>query len=217
MKFYSTIIVFMSLMVSSTVIAQERTVSACAIDAPPANCSSNMWALEINQQVPNGAYVHVADPGCMNDATEGVEKVIQSVINAKNPLVANFSGSLSKFVASPINNYLRNQGGDIGRLLSPYAKNGAICAPVIAKIPSNATYLGYRLIRCDGVEGCGRCSPGADCRWSKFQSAPVVQSRPGGIKTVTSIFMNWSHDRPRTARMIVFYTMPQGETPGTEM
>lgn len=122
--------------------AQIRTVRACQIENPPANCNQgNMWAVDVTVQVPNGAYVHVPDPGCMNDATANIQKVLQAATIAATPSLALFSGPISALAAGPVNNYIRNQGGDIGRYFSPYAKNGALCAPVGVIVPKDARVL----------------------------------------------------------------------------
>lgn len=200
-------------------IAQVRTVSACDIDDPPAICNNgNMFALEVTVDVPNGAYVHVPDPGCMNDATGAIRQTLQAALAAGPPELAMFSGVLAPVLAGPVGNYLRNQGGDIGKYFSPYAKNGALCAPVIAVVPANAEVLGYRLLAANAGSPFAKCNPGAECPvgWSKFQSEPIIQSNEA-MRTATTIFMNWSHDLFRQARVIMFYRLPSGEVPLTQM
>lgn len=209
----------LSLGITSAAFAQVRTVPACQIDNPPTNCNSgNMFALEVTVNVPNGAYVHVPDPGCMNDATGDIQRTLQAAMVVGSPSLAMFSGILAPVLAGPVGNYLRNQGGDIGKYFSPYAKNGALCAPVIAVVPVSATVLGYRLLAAEMSGVFSGCQAGADCSigWSKFQSEPVVQGNQS-MRTATSIFMNWSHNRQRRARVIMFYTLPQGQRPLTQM
>ena len=199
--------------------AQSATVPACSVSEAPAGCQNNMWALRVTVPVPNGAYVHVPDPGCMNDAAGEIAKLLQAAAVAAAPKLAIFSGPISQLVAQPINQHMRNQGGDLGRLFSPYAKNGALCAPVIGVVPVAAEVLGFRLLAAEaGSTSFGRCSPGADCGvgWSKFQSQPV-ENKNSSIRTYTSVFMNWSHDRSRQAQMIIFYKLPQGERPLMEL
>jgi len=200
--------------------AQESTVKACTVENPPFECQNNMWALKIEIPVPNGAYVHVPDPGCMNETTGQVEKALQAAVAAGGPTLALFSGPIAKLAAGPVAQALKNQGGDIGRLYSPYAKNGALCAPMVAVVPLKAKLIGFRLLATDAQNGnvMKRCSPGIDCtiQWSKFQQAPV-ESVNGSMRTYTTIFMNWSHDRARRAQMILFYTLPTGEQPLREI
>lgn len=202
-----------------SVPAGAQTTQACNIDNPPANCSA-LVALVVDQVVPNGAYAHDANPGCMNDAQGDIQRVLQAAIAAGSPQLAIFSGPLSTAVAGPVNDYLKHQGGDIGRLFSPYAKNAALCASVIGVIPTKANYVGYRLLATDGENGgvFKDCNPGNDCAigWSKFPSEPLEQDNQA-LKTVSTTFMNWSDNRTRTARLIVFYTVPPGTQIATHM
>lgn len=206
---------------SSFIWAQEATVPACSVHEPPVGCENNMWALEVKITAPNGAYVHVPDPGCLNDVTGELDKLIQTAVVAAYPKLALFSGPISKLIAQPINQHFKNHGGDLGRLFSPYAKNGAMCVPLVGIVPIEAKVKGFRLAATDdhnGKDRTIRCSPGADCPigWSKFQSQPVKKSS-SSIQTYSTIFMNWSHDRPRYPKMIIFYTLPQGEEPLQEL
>lgn len=199
--------------------AQIQTMQARQVESAPQNCNqSNMWAVDITVPVPNGAYVHVPDPGCMNDATGDIARVLQGATVAAKPELAMFSGTIGRVLAGPVGDYLRNQGGDIGKYFSPYARNGALCAPVIVVVPKDATVLGFRLFGAEASGGFSRCQPGADCPigFSKWQADPVRQGN-NAMQTVTGVFMNWSHDRQRRARMIVFYNMPPNQQPLTEM
>ena len=199
--------------------AQVQTMPACQVENPPANCGQgNMWAVDSIVGVPNGAYVHTPNPGCMTDAQGRINQVLQAATVAAMPGLALFSGPIAALGTGPVNNYLRNQGGDIGRYFSPYARDGALCAPVAVIVPKDAQVLGYRLMAGEASGGFGGCAPGADCGigWSKFQAEPVVQ-RNEAMQAVTTIFMNWSHNRQRKARMIIFYRMPQGQQPLTQM
>jgi hypothetical protein len=177
-----------------------------------------MYAVDVTVDVPNGAYVHVADPGCMNDATGDIQRMMQYALNAGYPELAFFSGTISEVLAAPVGNYIRNQGGDIGKYFSPYAKNGAMCAPVIAVVPANADVIGYRLLAANQGSDFAGCPPGGECSvgWSKFQAEPILQGN-SAIRTATTIFMNWSHNLRRNARMIIFYKLPQGQTPLVQM
>lgn len=199
--------------------AQVQTLRACEVESPPADCNEgNKWAVVVTVMVPHGAYVHVPDPGCMNDATGNIQKVLESAAAIAVPGLERYSGAITSLVAGAIDKEMRLQGGDIGRLFSPYAKNGALCAPIVAIVPIDAQVLGYRLLAADSIGGFRPCASGADCSigWSKFQAEPVVQSNQA-MQAVTNTFMNWSHDRSRKARMIIFYSMPPGQQPLTQM
>lgn len=198
----------------SPVQAQQSTVPACSIEAPPSGCDANMWALTVQITVPNGAYVHVTDPGCMNDAAGEIQKLLQTAVTAGMPQLALFSGPLSKLVSTPVAEAFKGQGGDIGKLFSPYAKNGALCAPLVAVVPVDAAMVGYRFFASNNGGAMGRCSAGTDCPvgWSKFQTAPI-EAKGTAIRTYNAVFMNWSHNTTRQAKMIVFYKLPAGMSP----
>jgi hypothetical protein len=203
-------------------LAQNKP--ACQITdspGPPRDCET-MWATTVEVNAGHGAYVHVPDPGCMNDAAEELARMHQLAITMAYPELALFAGPISRITGTVVDDYFKkNGGGDFGRLFSPYAKNGALCAPVVAVIPVNAQYVGYRLLATDAENGwvyTGCPSNGQDCAisWSKFQTVPLVKATEA-MKTVNNIFMNWSHDRDRKAKMIVFYRMPSGDSPGEEL
>ena len=200
-------------------VAQETTIPSCDLQVPPKQCKG-VWALTVKAVAPNGAYVHVPNPGCMNDSASELKKLIQAAVIAAQPQLAAFSGPLSAVIALPLNEHMKGQGGDLGKLLSPYAKNGAMCLPLVAIVPTDATVRGFRLMATDAHNrGIMRgCKAGADCNigWSKFQTAPH-ESGHSQLRTYSSIFMNWSHDRSRTAEMIIFYSLPNGKVPLTEL
>ena len=154
----------------------------------------------------------------MNDAQSQIQKVVQAAVVASVPQVAMFSGPISKLVATPIDQHMKSQGGDIGKLFSPYAKNGALCAPLVAIVPVKAEMVGYRFYASEASGAMARCSAGAECPvgWSKFQAAPVETSG-ASIRTYNAVFMNWSHDRTRRAKMVVFYKLPSGVKPLMEI
>lgn len=205
--------------------AAAQTQKACSVSSadggPPAGCQ-DLWSTAVEMAVPHGAYVHVPNPGCMNDATGAIAQMHQAAISLAYPKLAVFAGPISRITGSAVNQYfLNNGGGDFGKLFSPYAKNGALCAPLVAIIPVNSQYVGFRLLATDGananvLKGCP--GSGGDCAigWSAFQSAPVTTAGQA-MRTVSVIFMNWSHDRDRRVRMLVFFKMPNGESPGIEL
>ncbi|MBS0339811.1 MAG: hypothetical protein JSS56_04750 [Proteobacteria bacterium] len=211
LRFWYAALVVCTLSFPPLASAQERTTAACNISPVPANCKG-MWALVVEQPVPHGAYVHVPDPGCMNETTDEVAKLLQTAMNSALPQLAFFSGPISKLVATPINEAFKSQGGDIGRLFSPYAKNGALCVPVVAVVPAAAEVIGFRLEAAEAASTTFQvCTAGADCPigWSKFQRTPQADGNPK-MQAVTVIYMNWSHNLDRKARMTVFYKLPKG-------
>jgi hypothetical protein len=204
--------------------ASSQNKPACQITdppGPPANCNT-LWSTTVELTVGHGAYVHVPDPGCMNDASEQLAREHEAALAMAHPKLALFAGPISKVTGTAVEQFWRNNGeGDLGKLFSPYAKNGALCVALTAIIPVNSQYVGYRLLATDAANGWtykGCPSDGGECaiNWSKFQMAPIV-TPSNAMKTVHTIFMNWSDDRNRKVKMIVFYRMPSGDSPGEEL
>jgi hypothetical protein len=154
----------------------------------------------------------------MNDATGDVAKLIRTALGGDTPGLSLFSGPISKLVAAPIARAFKNQGGELGKLFSPYAKNGALCAPVVGVVPVEADVKGYRLLGGLSEDSLGRCNSALDCPpgWSKFQTAPI-EIKNDSMRTFSTVFMNWDSERGRVAEMIIFYTLPKGKKPLTEI
>ena len=162
--------------------AQEFTVSACSVADPPAGCKDGMWALRVPVIAPSGPYAQAKDMSCMNDASAEVAKVVQAAGASAQPQLARFSGPLSALAAQPIAQRVKSQGGDLGKLVTPHAKNGTLCAPLVAVVPVAAQVVETRLLAGETGALMQRCPPGADCPigWSKFQAAPV-EAKSGAI------------------------------------
>ena len=204
----------LALPLATPALAQESTVPACSISDAPAGCNDRMWALRVQRTAPNGPYAQVADPGCMNDASGEIAKVVQAAAAAAQPSLARFSGPISMLAAQPIAERVKSQGGDLARLSAPHAKNGALCVPLVAVVPVAAEVVGFRLLAGESGSLMQSCSPGANCPigWSKFQATPV-ERKNDAIRTYATIFMNWSHDLQRQVEMIVLYKLPAGQKP----
>ena len=177
-----------------------------------------MWALTVETRVPSGGFVPAMDPRCLNNSQAQIHKLIQAAVVAAVPQVADFSGPVSKLAATPVERAMKGQGGDLGGLVAPYPSSpgGPMCAPLVAVIPIKATMVGYRFYASEAsgaMEGCGgECPVG----WSKFQAAPV-ETKGAAIRTLNAVFVNWSQERTRVARMVVFYTLPRGVKPLMEI
>jgi hypothetical protein len=72
-------------------------------------------------------------------------------------------------------------------------------------IPAGAQITSIQFVASDQT-GARQCLIGQDCEvgWSRFDSPQVLPA--GDSKVITSVFRNWSADRTREARMIVYFT-----------
>jgi hypothetical protein len=79
--------------------AAAQTQKACSISStdggPPAGCQ-DLWSTAVEIGVPHGAYVHVPNPGCMNDATGAIAQMHQAAISLAYPQLAAFAGPISR-------------------------------------------------------------------------------------------------------------------------
>ena len=219
------IVGLLGILVSFQSAAYADTMKACEINRPPQGCrATNMWAVRSEMDVPNGAYVNVPNPGCLNDSQTYVNRMIQAAIVTNYPQLALYSGALSDLAATPINDFFRTRvGGDFSRLFSPYSKNGAMCAPMVMIVPARAQVVGFRLEATDAQNGMvfKECAAGPECvniGWSRYQGEPTETSTAEtGMRTYTTVFMNWSNDRVRKIRVTLFYNMPGNDVPLRQM
>src|SRR5882724_10477683 len=71
------IVGLLGILVSFQSAAYADTMKACEINRPPQGCrATNMWAVRSEMDVPNGAYVNVPNPGCLNDSQTYVNRMI---------------------------------------------------------------------------------------------------------------------------------------------
>lgn len=84
---------------------------------------------------------------------------------------------------------------------------GVACTPLIAPLPVEAAVLAPRLWAAEAEGAFHPCLPAGNCRiaGAGFEDDVLIQ---GGrtMKAATSVFINRS-DRPRRARMQIFYTL----------
>jgi hypothetical protein len=99
----------------------------------------------------------------------------------------------------------------------------ALCAPVIAAVPANATVRGFRYRAWDKNRGEMDCAAGSlECAIGHSRFLKGCASRPAetsmdGITLYTAIFQNWSTDRAREGRLIIFFELPTGQVPVSQI
>lgn len=200
--------------------ADAVTMPACKAENTPDCRNGNKWALVITQpNIEATAYAHVGNPGCIDDVHSQVDKFIQGIVVATEPDLSMFSGIIGTILAVPVNNYLRHQGGDIGKIFSPYAGKAATCVGFVAAVPADATvYRSIQLAATDSNNGNRflGCEAGKDCPigWCRFDLNNPNPLRKPGVQIFSGVFKNWA--RTRTARIMIFYSLPEGESPGSK-
>jgi hypothetical protein len=100
--------------------------------------------------------------------------------------------------------------GSVAGMVGRIASDPSIpCHPLIAVIPVGSQIIDFRYSARDG-SGDGPCKPDdngwfvCEIGWSKFTGPPTV-TQAGKSLLVTGMFVNWSHDRERSANMTVSY------------
>jgi hypothetical protein len=98
-----------------------------------------------------------------------------------------------------------------------------LCAPVIAAVPADATVKGYRLRAWDENRGEMDCTADSiECALGHSKFGPCGPAGPGvtsmgGITLYTAIFVNWSTHWAREGRLIIFFELPAGRVPMSQI
>jgi hypothetical protein len=201
---------------SGDAFSASDSLPACQVSPQPADCA-NLWATFIDVEIPPGKYTYTPTPGCLSDVKNSVTQYLIAAAAARNPKTALFAGEIGRVLSGPLDNYVDDHvRGEIGRALNPHGDNTARCATLTVNVPAKGEAVGFRLEMTDHWEGgvWRRCHVGDECGqgWCKFPNPPVLQGNEYA-QLVTVQFMNWSDNRPRHAKMTVFYKLPAGHPP----
>lgn len=174
-------LILAALLAAAPALAETRTMPACRALDPPPDCGKHrMMALEMTVTVPPGPAGGPARPGCMEETTEALREMM-----------------LTGGAAVPEN----------GQVFSTRLMAGVACTPLIAPLPVEAAVLAPRLWAAEAGAQFHLCMPAADCgiAGAGFEDEVLIQ---GGrtMKAATAVFINRA-DRPRQARLQIFYTL----------
>jgi hypothetical protein len=160
---------------------ETRTMPACRALDPPPDCGKHrMMALEMTVTVDPGPAGGPDKPGCMDETTDALRAVM---------ITSGASVPDNKNVFGP-------------RLMA-----GVACTPLIAPLPVEAAVLAPRLWAAETDGKFHLCMPAGNCEiaGAGFEDEVLIQ---GGrtMKAATAVFINRA-DRPRRARLQIFYTL----------
>jgi hypothetical protein len=100
-------------------------------------------------------------------------------------------------------------------------RNQALCAPVIAIVPVNATVREFRFRAYGEKFGDMDCTASKECSVGfcrfVYGYGPPEKTSLNGMTVYTAIFQSWSTDSPRVSRLIIFFEMPPGKLPAQQM
>jgi len=212
--------------------SRAEVVRACQIENPPANCE-RMWAVTAHVRLPKQPVAAVIpNPGCgfTFDSINWGRAVADAFLaeadrDTLENLAMDVSEALQKKLVPQITHHIR---GDAGAFIendfskptpkawSPSSRGYdlALCAPVIAAVPVNATVRAFRFRAGDDKLGEMGCTAiGCAIGYSGFRCGPPAETSIDGITLYTAIFRNWSTDFAREGRLIIFFEMPAGKVP----
>ena len=100
----------------------------------------------------------------------------------------------------------------VGRNFQPQPKR-ATCGILLAALPADAALVGFDFTEtsADGVNGSCFADAGCLDGEAAFGGAPSPVVKDPGAQVFAADFRNWS-SRDRTARMLLFFTLPPGAT-----
>lgn len=179
-------------------------------DLPGLHHQDNKWVITATQTVPHGDYVYVPNPPCAQSTTRLVQNLDSRMTDFAGPLISQFAGPLQSLTKgqgeSSIDRLLGREGGE------PSAQ----CQLVCAVYPTDATIVDVELWAGEQNQPVDQCVLGSDCRigWSRWLQPINVAGKSSAV--MCGIFMNWSHNRDRTASMTISFKPREGWKPPGE-
>jgi hypothetical protein len=216
---------------------QAAVLAACQVVDPPTNCEE-MWAVIAHVRLPKQPILAVSpNPGCgskFKDIDWGRTVADGFLAEVDRDTLENLamdvSDALQKKLVPQIARHIRGDAGTFiadnfsklaPKAWSPSGYDQAMCAPVIAAVPADATVKGFRLRAWDENRGEMDCEVGSlECAIgsSRFLCARrPAETSIDGITLYTIIFQNWSTDWAREGRLIIFFEMPAGQVPVSQI
>jgi hypothetical protein len=218
---------------------KAAVVPACQVEDPPANCEE-MWAVIAHVRLPKQPIAVIApNPRC-EPKFSGIDwgRTVADGFLAEvdrrqlEMLAMDVSDALQRKLLPQIARHIRGDAAifiaDYFSKLAPRAwslsgYDQALCAPVIAAVPANATVRAFRYRAWDENRGEMDCAAGSlECAIGHSRFFKGCASRPAetsmdGITLYTAIFQNWSTDRAREGRLIIFFELPAGQVPVSQI
>ena len=219
--------------------AQALVVRACDVENPPANCE-NMWAVVAHVSLPKQSATTVnPTPRCGSSfGSINWGKVVADAFAAEasperlENLAMDVSDAFQKKLIPQITRHIHGDAANFvedgfskmtPKAWSPSVNlhDQALCAPVIAIVPVNATVRGFRFQAHSEKFGDMDCTESKECSvgFCRFVHGwgPPEKTSLNGVTVYTAIFQSWSTDSPRVGRLIIFFEMPPGKLPVQQM
>ena len=208
MRTRSSIFFAVMLFVSGFAFAQ-RSATSCAKDHNCPECQPRECMVSVEQFVGPGDYVYEADPACAGDMDSKARNLVAALAESQLPGISTYAGPLIDAATGEALHWIKsNIQGSAGEFLSQYTNPRANCQIVGLVIPKRAQVTGYKVFARDNYKD-EKCAIGNDCAggWCKWTHDPET-IETGSAKFVYSTFKNWSHDRERAAKLVIFFVPP---------
>jgi hypothetical protein len=218
---------------------QVAVVRACQVKDPPANCEK-MWAVIAHVKLPKQPIAAVIpNPRCESKfrtidwgRTVADAFLAEADRDTLENLAMDVSDALQKKLIPQVTRHIRGDAGTIiadnfsklaPKAWSPSSPgyDQALCAPVIAAVPASAAVKGFRFRAWDENRGEMDCRVGSlecDIGLSRLGCSKCpAETSLDGITLYTAIFQNWSTDWAREGRLIIFFELPAGRVPVSQI
>lgn len=169
-------------------------------------CQPGENVVTATQLVPHGDYVYVPNPPCAQQLPQTANELNKRIAEFAGPAIADFAGPVTSLV-----------NGDAKRLgFIEKALGGeptAQCQLICVVYPRESKVLSVTLSAGEENQPVKECSLDRDCDigWSKWLAPFSSQTQSSAL--TCSVFMNWSHNRTRTASLSVFFKPRDGWKP----
>ena len=238
-KFVLVLLCLMTIGLCGSASPQVAVVRACQVTDHPANCE-NLWAVIAHVKLPKQPILSgIPNPGC-GPKFKGIDwgRTVADAFIAEvdrdtlENLAMDVSDALQKKLIPQVTRHIRGDAGafiaDNFSKLAPKAwspsspgYDQALCAPVIAAVPASATVKGFRFRAWDENRGEMDCRVGSlecDIGLSRLGcGGRPAETSMDGITLYTAIFLNWSTDWAREGRLIIFFELPAGRVPVSQI
>ena len=180
----------------------------CAKDDNCPTCKPGECRLWLEQKVGPGDYVYTGDPACAQDTNSQARDMVKALADSQIPGLSRYAGPFIDAATGEVQKFIKDnvRGGDIGRFLSGFTDPRANCQVVGLIIPTTAEVTGFEMWARDAHNSGEKCTVNQDCAggWCKWTHYPVTVKQ-GDVKFVYGTFKNWSDDRERGAKLIIYF------------
>ena len=219
--------------------AQALVLRACDVEKPPPHCE-NMWAVVADVSLPKQSAAAVNPTPRCGSIFDSIDwgKIVADAFGAEasperlENLAMDVSNAFQRKLIPQITRHIRGDAASFVEngfsKMTPKAwspsvnlRDQALCAPVIAIVPINATVREFRFLAYGEKFGDTDCAASKECSVGfcrfVYGYGPPEKTSLNGVTVYTAVFQSWSTDSPRVGRLVIFFDMPPGKLPVQQM